>query len=140
MSSENWRYSCASRGGDPAEIDAEHWRLDRLLRIVERMIFADEPADEVLAAYDSLMAAYGEQFQVEESRFEGLPTAESHRADHRRLLELAGKIRRELQATTGQRSLKALFEIEDALFQHMVVHDAEAFGVPPYRSEHQTGV
>lgn len=140
MSDEHWRYTCASRGTDPSEIDDDHWRLDRLLRIVERLIFADEAAEDVLSAYDALMDAYALHFRSEEARFGNAATADSHRSDHRRLLELGRKIRRELRATSGQRSLKALFEIEDALYQHMVVFDSEAFGATPYRSEHQTGV
>lgn len=108
-----------------ARIDGDHKHLDHLFRKVERAIFADRPQAEVLALYDETIAAAERHFAEEDKLLANVDAAlrETHREAHDALLDKAARIRTELAATSGQRSVKALFDIEDALYQHTVTFD-----------------
>jgi hemerythrin-like metal-binding protein len=108
-----------------AEIDADHKALDRLFRRVERAIFDDRGQLEVLALYDAAIAAVEAHFAAEDGHLAGWPARvrEAHRQAHALLLDKAARIRGEIAATSGQRSIKALFDFEDALYQHTIAFD-----------------
>lgn len=108
-----------------AGIDGDHKLLDRLFRKVERAIFADQPQEEVLALYDETIAAAERHFAEEDKLLGNVGPAlrDAHREAHDALMDKAARIRAELAATSGQRSVKALFDIEDALYQHTIAFD-----------------
>ncbi|MEO5335860.1 MAG: hemerythrin family protein [Magnetospirillum sp. WYHS-4] len=110
------------------EVDDDHAQLDHLFRGVEKAIFVESPQAGILALYDQIVEAIARHFGREEDLLADVDSfrIEEHREVHRSLLAKARAIRDELAATTGQRSLKALFDIEDDLYRHTVSHDLQA--------------
>lgn len=123
-------------GSEFAVVDAHHAELDERFREIERAIFLDQPSTQIVSSFDTLVQAFESYFQDEERMLDerASPILDLHREDHMRLLVLARKIRSELAATSGQRSIKALFDIEDAFFRHVIQHDLESFREVPIQA------